>query len=360
MASCRPDHLAAGHQVPGGVGGQPDPGGAVSAGGAADADEQGIRWQPHRFGAVPGAHDDRPKAVIGLQAHHLRAHPHINIRDSRQLIDEVLRHRRAEVAAADQQRDLLGVPGEPDDRLARRVAAAHHDDLGARARQRLARPGPVVHPRAEQVIDPGHVQAAPLDAAGEQHRPPADQRAVGQLGDIARPIGRHVDQRPGQQHFGTEPARLHRRARRQFAAADAVGKTEIVLDHRRGSGLAARRHRLDHDGAQALRCRVDGGGQAGRSRTDDRQVVFRQRRGRDHAETRGDLFHRRRCQPRPVRQDAQRQRRWLHLGDSQDRPHRIGLAGVDPLERVTVAAEEITDRVPAAGGRRARPGPSTA
>src|ERR1035441_3654565 len=37
--------IAAGHQVPGGAGGQPDPRGAVGAGGAADADEQGIRRQ---------------------------------------------------------------------------------------------------------------------------------------------------------------------------------------------------------------------------------------------------------------------------------------------------------------------------
>src|SRR4029077_4838650 len=44
---------------------------------------------------------------------------------------------------------------------------------GVCARQRLARPGPVVHARAEQVIDPGHVQAAPLDTASKQHRPPA-------------------------------------------------------------------------------------------------------------------------------------------------------------------------------------------
>src|ERR1017187_8642689 len=58
--------IAAGHQVPGGVGGQPDPRCAVGAGGAADADEQGIRRPPPRFGAVPGAHVDRPEAVIGL------------------------------------------------------------------------------------------------------------------------------------------------------------------------------------------------------------------------------------------------------------------------------------------------------
>jgi hypothetical protein len=38
----------------------------------------------------------------------------------------------------------------------------------------------------------------------------------------------------------------------------------------------------------------------------------------------------------------------LYFGGSQDRPHRVGPTSVDPLEWVTVAAEEITDRVRAA------------
>ena len=38
------------------------------------------------------------------------------------------------------------------------------------------------------------VQAALVDAAGEQYRPTAYRRVLGQLGDIARPIGRHADQ----------------------------------------------------------------------------------------------------------------------------------------------------------------------
>src|SRR6266542_153743 len=44
--------ITAGHQVPGRVGDQPDPRGAVGPGGAADADEQGVRRQRHGFGAV--------------------------------------------------------------------------------------------------------------------------------------------------------------------------------------------------------------------------------------------------------------------------------------------------------------------
>src|SRR5712692_7974419 len=50
--------IVAGHQVPGTVGDQPDPRGAVGTWRAADADEQAIRPQLHRFGAVPGPNDD--------------------------------------------------------------------------------------------------------------------------------------------------------------------------------------------------------------------------------------------------------------------------------------------------------------
>src|SRR5216683_3507233 len=51
--------IAARHQVSGMVGDQPDTRGGVGTWGASDADEQGIRLQPHVLGAVPGAHDDR-------------------------------------------------------------------------------------------------------------------------------------------------------------------------------------------------------------------------------------------------------------------------------------------------------------
>src|SRR6202165_2468037 len=111
--------IAAGHQVSGTVGDQPDPLRAVGVWSAADADEHRTRPQPRRFGAVLGAHDDRSEAVVGLHPDRLRAHPHINIPESRHVVDEVLRHRSAEVVPADEQRHLLSVPGEPDDRLAR-------------------------------------------------------------------------------------------------------------------------------------------------------------------------------------------------------------------------------------------------
>jgi hypothetical protein len=107
------------------------------------------------------------------------------------------------------------------------------------------------------------------------------------------------------------------------------------------TGLAARRAIASTTTARRpSEVALTAAARSGRPRADDRQVVFRPGWGRDHAETLGDLFHRRICQPQPVREDAQRQRRWLYFGDSQDCPHRVGLASVDPFERVTVAVEE--------------------
>src|SRR5260370_39817585 len=70
--------IAAGHQVPGMVGNQPDTRGRVGTRRAADADEQGIRPQPHRLVAVHRAHDDRPDAVIYLLTQRLRPHSHLH------------------------------------------------------------------------------------------------------------------------------------------------------------------------------------------------------------------------------------------------------------------------------------------
>src|SRR5262249_911519 len=87
--------------------------------------------------------------------------------------------------------------------------------------------------------------------------------------------------------------------------------------------------------------------------SDYRQVVFGQRRRRDHAKARRDLLDRRRRQLSAVRKDAYRKSRGVYFGDSQSGPHRVWLARVDPLERGTVATEEVSDRVRPGGGVRA-------
>ena len=59
----------------------------------------------------------------------------------------------------------------------------------------------------------------------------------------------------------------------QLGPADAVREAEIVLDPRALPGLPPGRPSLDQDRAQALRGRVHGGAEPGRTTTDDDDVV---------------------------------------------------------------------------------------
>ena len=116
-------------------------------------------------------------------------------------------------------------------------------------------------------------QAPPGDAAGEDDRPRAQDVAVVEV-HLAR---RRVDprDRPGHEDLGAEPARLLQRSARQLVARHARREAEVVLDARGRAGLAAGRLALDDDRAQALRCAVDGRGQAGRAGAHDHRVVLR-------------------------------------------------------------------------------------
>ena len=75
------------------------------------------------------------------------------------------------------------------------------------------------------------------------------------------------------QNLHAEALRLHHRAPRKIAAAEARRKTEIIFDARTHSRLAAGRLPLDHHRVQAFRRSVNGGGQACRPSTDNRQII---------------------------------------------------------------------------------------
>ena len=77
----------------------------------------------------------------------------------------------------------------------------------------------------------------------------------------------------GDQDLGAEPAGLAERAAAELVAGDAVREAEVVLDARRGLGLAAGGLALDDERAQALGGAVDRGGEAGRAAADDDRVV---------------------------------------------------------------------------------------
>ena len=77
----------------------------------------------------------------------------------------------------------------------------------------------------------------------------------------------------GNCHFDAELLRLVVGARHQRHARDAGRKAEIVLDARRGAGLATEGPAIEHDRRQAFRCRIDRRRQPGRPGADDRDVV---------------------------------------------------------------------------------------
>ena len=67
--------------------------------------------------------------------------------------------------------------------------------------------------------------------------------------------------------------RLGDEALGQVSAADAVGKSGVVVDALGDAGLAAEPAALDHHGVDALAGGVDGGRETGRATADDREVV---------------------------------------------------------------------------------------
>ena len=87
-----------------------------------------------------------------------------------------------------------------------------------------------------------------------------------ELHDPVRILAAQADHRLADQHLGAEPPRLRRRALREVGAGHARGKAEVVLDHRAGPGLPARRVLLDQQHVQPFRRGVDGVRQPRRAR----------------------------------------------------------------------------------------------
>ena len=73
----------------------------------------------------------------------------------------------------------------------------------------------------------------------------------------------------------SKTGRLGNRSSGQISAADALGKSEVVLDARTRPGLAAWRLSFEEYGRQALGGAIHSCSESGRSAADDREVVER-------------------------------------------------------------------------------------
>ena len=89
--------------------------------------------------------------------------------------------------------------------------------------------------------------------------------------------------------LGAEPLRLRERAAREFAAADAGRKSEIIFDARTGARLPARRMPVEQQRSQPFRCAVHRRREAGRTGADDHEIVDIEGGGERLAEALGDL-----------------------------------------------------------------------
>ncbi len=244
-----------------------------------------------------------------------------------------------------EQRHPDRIAGEPHDGLPRRVPSADDDHMRSGTAQGFARSCSVVDPGTEQLVDSGHGQASPLHPARQQEGPSEDGRAIGQMRDVPRTLRRNADERPGEEYLCAESTSLSDGAGGQLASADAVGKAQVVLDHRGRTRLAAGSDGFEDQCPKALGCRVDSGREAGWAGTDNGQVVFRERGTRHHSEAGGDLFERRGGDLRAVGEHADRERSCVNLGAPEDSTHSLRVRDVDPFVLAAVAAQEVADPV---------------
>src|ERR1700730_791288 len=171
---------------------------------ASDGDEEGIGRESFRNVAPIRRQNQLSKATLPFGGGDLDPGSDHDVAHARDPVDEVLRHRRGECLAPDQDRDQARVAGEAQGGLTGRVATADNDDAGPAARQGFAWPRAVVDPSPQQTVDSRRIESPPLDAGGDQQRTSPNTCPVRQRAQIPGAVGRDADQVSGQKDLGAE------------------------------------------------------------------------------------------------------------------------------------------------------------
>src|SRR5262249_3028856 len=152
--------------------------------------------------------------------------------------------------------------------------------------------------------------------------------------------------------LGAELQRLIEAARRELHAVDAGRKSEIVLDPRRGAGLATKGPLVEHEHRKSLRRAVNRSGKTGRSGSDHRHVIdlFRGEIG-DKAEASAGLFVARSFEQRSVRTKHHRKLLRQHAKALHDHAAVRIVDRVEYLVRIAVAPEEAFESPELRGAR---------
>src|SRR5262249_27543911 len=124
-----------------------------------------------------------------------------------------------------------------------------------------------------QWVDAVDLQPVIRDAGGDENGPGLDGGIVLEGDDPSVPAWGETLDLSHDQKLGPKRDRLLLRPPRQIGSGNPARAPEMVRDQRAGPGLPAWRLRFGDGRAQSVPGSVDGSGEAGRSRTDDDEIV---------------------------------------------------------------------------------------
>src|SRR5215469_4411990 len=221
--------------------------------------------------AVSPAHAVK-RALFALEARHFCLYEYFYVRLRRDAVAQIARHRRFEAPAPHDHPDFPRLACEIDRRLARGVASAHKRHFFAEAEPRLDRRSPVVYVRTFVFAEVCRFEMAVFRAARDDDRARPHLVSALQSQDECT-LATETYDLFGNGHLGPEFLRLVVRTRHQRHTGNAGRESQIILDACGSACLAAESAAIDNERGQSFRRGVDRGGEPGRTRADDRDVV---------------------------------------------------------------------------------------
>ena len=270
----------------------------------------------------------------------LGADPDGDVGDTRDLLDEVVRHRLLEGRGAHQHGDRAGELGQVDRGLAGRVSTAHDEHVLVFAALGFGERRAVIDARTGHLRAAGGRQLPVGDPRREDDRLGGDRVAVAEpdgLGGAAHLKARHLARR---QQFRAELDGLPPCPVGELAAGHAVGKAEVVLNAAGLARLAAGGVLLDEDGAQPLGRTVDRRAEPARAAAHDDEVVEVVRWDGRQLGLLRHLGVRRRDERFAVGGDKHREVAAVCPGRGEQ-PLPFGAVGGEPAVRDLVARQEV-------------------
>src|SRR5580698_799515 len=224
----------------------------------ANEDEHGTRWHALQLACVRTKHGNLFQMSFPMRFGQGRMGPHCDVGHFFDLVDQILRHSAGKRISANQDHNAVGVSREVHCSLARRIRASYNVNSLALAGKRFCGPSAIVNTCTLQAIDSRSFKPPPLDSACDHQRVTGNLAFIRQLNDAIRPFRPNTDSFLWRKNLHSETLRLDYCASGEIASAESGRKSQIVLNPRTHSRLAAGRFAFNHHRMQAFRCAVDG------------------------------------------------------------------------------------------------------